>query len=128
MNTTVEITPQDTYDTFIGSGALAFPWWNVPGGEGLGHLDAPADWAVPLNEWDMDEDQPGVASVTLNHQVVKRAVNRLARMAKDKRPEFMHLSVLRECSRFIKDPSEADFDAGMADQVLQYIVFGKVIY
>ncbi|MCI2423054.1 hypothetical protein MOQ72_37120 [Saccharopolyspora sp. K220] len=118
-----EVSPQDTASHFIGSGALDYSWWGIMSAYGIAQLDVPDDWYVVL----VDEDEPGEA-VRVDHTVILKAVNTLARTAKGNCPEYMRQSVLRECGVFIKDPEGADFDADMADQVLQYIVFGKVIY
>jgi hypothetical protein len=123
-----KVSPQATSDHFIGSGALEYSWWEVGASHGIAQLDSPDDWYVDLIEVeDADNEEYGV-TVRVDHKEVLKAVNKLARTAKDNRPEHMNPDVLRECSKFIKDPDDADFDADAADQVLQYIAFGKVIY
>ncbi|HVV11598.1 hypothetical protein [Amycolatopsis sp.] len=122
------ITPQDTCDHFIGSGALSYSWWRVSRSHGTDTVDAPDDWSVTVREYDPDMDTVGDKAIVFDHKALSRAVNTLARTAKDKRPEYLGEHVLRECRTFVADPENADFDAAMADEVLQYIAFGKVIY
>lgn len=122
------ITPEDTCSHFIGSGALQWSWWEVKKSHGIDQLNSPDDWFVDLVELEDAVDEQYGVEVRIDHKVIMRAVNKLTRTGKDNRPEFMNADVLRECSKFIKDPDDADFDADAADQVLQYIAFGKVVY
>lgn len=124
-----KITPTDTHDTFMGSGALSYPWWRITETTGKAfELDPADDWAVTVREYDPDHDKEGDKLTTFDHKTLNKAVNTLARTGKDKKPEGMNPDVLSECRTFIADPNDADFDADAADQVMQYAAFGKVIY
>lgn len=122
----VNVTPQDTADTFIGSGALSYSWWRVCNAEGIAQLDSPDDWFVVLVDED-GSDEPGTP-VRVDHAVIMQAVQRLARAAPEDQPGQVRDDVVVECRVFLADPQDADFDADSADQVLQYIAFGSVIY
>lgn len=119
--TMATITAQDTYDHFVGSGALAYPWWTEGESHGCGESSAPEDWFVELT---LDE----FGTKRIDHKALKSTINKLARTAKDNRPEFMNPAVLRECSRMLKDPADVDFDSDMADQVLQFIFAKHVVF
>jgi hypothetical protein len=122
-----KITPTDTHDTFMGSGALSYAWWLITETTGS-DLDPADDWTVTVREYDPDHDKEGDKLTTFDHKALTEAVNTLARTAEDKKPKGMHPAVLRECRTFIADPEDADFDADAADQVMQYVAFGEVVY
>jgi hypothetical protein len=124
-----KITPQDTNIHFVGSGALSYEWWSVVAdtGDALG-ADPADDWSVTLQESQEDPEEEPPPAFQLDHKALSKAVNTLARLAKDKRPEFMSEETVRQCREFIKDPDDADFDADTADQVIQYALLGKIVY
>jgi hypothetical protein len=121
-----KVSPQDTVDAFIGSGALSYSWWRVGDFYGTNELTSPEDWYLVLTEVG-DDGEPG-ESVRVDHTTVMRAVNKLARTALADRPRYMAETVIRECRNLISDPDDADFDADSADQVLQFMMFGEVVY
>ena len=125
------LTPQDTHAHIIGSGALSYSWWYIKESHHGEGLHAPDDWYVVVLEDDPDDGddgEPGGDPIRFDHKALSKAVNTLARTGADHRPLYMTLGVLRECRELIKDPQNADLDADMADQVLQYVAFGKVVY
>ncbi|WP_439377852.1 hypothetical protein [Amycolatopsis lexingtonensis] len=121
-----KFTARDTNTHFVGSGALGWEWWQVlrETGNALG-VEVADDWSLTIR--DVGDGEEGEEFV-LDHKALSRAVNTLARTALDKRPEYMSEQTIRECRAFISDPDEADFDADTADQVIQYVAFGKVVY
>lgn len=115
------VTAQDTYDIFIGSGALAYSWYQDIA-EGSTEADP---WSVTFTE---DGDNGPEGEHTISHKTVMRAVRRIA--SKDG-AEIRALApaVRKECQALVfKGPDDVDFDADMADQVLQVAAFGEVVY
>jgi hypothetical protein len=76
------------------------------------------------------------AHVVLNHEAVIRAIRKIANVKvgiKEGEPYsntlYLSKSVIQECRTWIfKGPNECDFDAGMADEVMQVAAFGIVTY
>lgn len=121
------ITPQQTADHFLGSGALSYDWWATDKWHvyPVGSIDAYDDWHVTLGDG-YEADTP---AKTVTHQIMLNGVRKIARSSAAVRDGVgIQMSTQRECRTFLRDPDDADFDADLADQVLQYIVFGEVIY
>jgi hypothetical protein len=120
-----KVTPQDTGDHFIGSGALSWEWWRVVEMHGIDHPDNADDWRVVV-----EECYDGVLTgkrVTFDHASVMRAV-RLIAAGKAKGIDRDSVTG-RECQALIfKGADATDFDASSADSVLQVAAFGEVIY
>lgn len=116
------VTAQDTYDIFIGSGALAYSWYqNITEGE-----PTEADpWTVTFTR---DGGDGPEGEHTISHKTVMRAVRRIA--SKDGAEiRFLAKDVRKECQALVfKGPEEVDFDSDKADQVLQVAAFGEVVY
>lgn len=120
----------------IGSGALSYSWWRrwMPEYDYHGaYSEAPDDWQGTLSADDPDsEGDPDAADViegTVVHKVIsgpviRRAVNTIARGG------VKHIArvTVAECRNLLWHPELADLDAGAADEVLQVVVFGRVIY
>jgi hypothetical protein len=127
-----KITGTDTYDHFIGSGALAYGWWDV-----LTHTGPETDaWQVTTRDGEAGpEDDPGRV-FTLDHAHIMSAVGTLARgwieyALTGYKPGLLDsagLETMRQCALFLTDLDSADFDACSADEVMQWAVFGHVIY
>lgn len=125
MNKTMpEITSQDTGDVFIGSGALSYSWWELVEMQGISHPDNADDWHVTVTV--LDDDTPG-KRYTFNHAEIMKAVRKIAAGRVPGLPSDG--ITVRECRTFIFDgPEESDFDAESADNVLQVVAFGEVVY
>lgn len=125
MNTA---THKDTYDHFIGSGALDWPWYQDE--------DEYAE-GTDLNGWwirfvEYSDNGPVLDSNgrplvhTLNHAAIMRAVRQIVRT--ENRPSYVGPKVVKECQNFLFDRENTDFDADTADQVMQLAAFGEIKY
>lgn len=110
-------TTHNTYDIFIGSGAVAYPWY----GSAEFPEGSEADWSLSFTDPDDHEH-------TVTRRDIMRAARRIASQEGADIP-FLSLRVHRECQALIfKGADDVDFDADMADQVIQVAAFGKVVY
>lgn len=114
-----------TFDTFIGSGALSYPWWQVD--------ESPSDWInvepgwrVILSEVDPEEGETTGETIVVTHKGIIEAIHDI--VGAPEVPKYMNLAALDECEAFLEDHEEADFDSDLADQVLQYMMFGEIVY
>lgn len=120
-----------TWDHFIGSGALQYPWYGVES------HDAPETDAWSLTFRDAEDPAEGEENrvYTLDHGRIMSAVCQLAR-AYVARMEHnatvgdhdASTETTRQCCLFLADPDCADFDAITADEVMQVAAFGSIIY
>lgn len=120
-----KISNADLEMHIIGSGALTYSWWRAWRPEydyDLETNDAPEDWAGVLVA--ENPKGPGRIQVDLNGPAIRAAVNKIARGGvKD-----LNRIVVAECRNLLWHPDDADLDADAADQVLQVIAFGEVVY
>jgi hypothetical protein len=107
-------TPQITQDHMLGSGALTFSWWRSADIQGM---DTP-DWQTVIT---CENGDGGETTTTVTHAVVMAA----ARKVLASRPQYASDAFVREC-RNLGD--EADFDACTADELLQFIVLGAIVF
>lgn len=115
-------SPQETYDHMIGSGALSYTWWRDCTTTGETDGAVTDDWTATLTAEDGATGEDKV--VTIDHKTVLAA----ARKAMADSREDVCRATLRECSHLIFDNDATDFDAGTADELLQLIVFGEIVY
>ena len=140
-------TPTDTCDLIMGSGATTYSWYEdirdthlyEAGGAG----EAFDDWHCTLIMENPEED--GHLPVTVNHkEVMKWARHVIAN--KGKRLLYGKQGIWRvqvplntdrrawsttlesECRNLIFDVDECDFDADSADELLQLIAYGEVVF
>lgn len=114
------ITAQDTYDIFIGSGALTHPWYQEITDDNPKITD---EWSISFTE---EHDGEPEGQHTLTHKMVMRAVRKIA--SKDG-AELVNTRIRKQCTALVfKGPDAVDFDSGAADAVLQVAVFGEVTY
>lgn len=126
-------TPQDTEDHFMGSGFDQWGWW-----EGMSfnykHNEAGemVGWeytGIPGYEEDADDF---MSPITIDHAAILKAIRKIAAMNSLVPPaERLYLAgcVIQECKTWVfRGPGECDFDAPMADEVMQMAAFGRVIY
>ena len=120
------ITPQNTFDIFIGSGALNYPWFDEVSFTGFVDGEAQDDWSVTFSlPREFEDDEPG-KRYTLNHRRIMRTVHMIARgLQKGINPNG---PVRQQCRIMLKDVDYCDFDAGTADCVLQATAFNDVVY
>lgn len=121
-----KITPQDTYSIFIGSGALQYPWYEMIAFNNVGDdIDPPDNWSVTFElprEFTENENK----RYTLDHASIMRAVHKIVRgVARGVHPNGL---VRKECRTLLRDVEDCDFDADLADCVLQVVAFNSVNY
>jgi hypothetical protein len=122
MNTA---SPQDTFDHMIGSGAFScgWDWWlkvSVTGTEPNGY-DATDAWQAEITA---DDGNGGQVTKTIGHQAVMTA----ARAVLAEPPRFASAGLVRECSHLLFNNDETDFDAPLADELLQFMLLGEIVY
>lgn len=134
MNLRGSASPQDTFDHIFGSGAESYSWymgqyealWGVPRDGG----NVTDTWVARISMEHPTSHRRG-ASVTafINYErIMKTAVELVGNFLLGSRVEYMSEEVVRQCANMIFNPDAMDFDADSADQLLQYMVLGKVVY
>lgn len=129
-------TPQDTEMHFIGSGAIGEYWWwfdislSYPIVGRVAGEDVPDDWSITGTFGDVDDDT--AKAFTVDHASILRAIRAIAKldpMAEAPARKYVSGWVIKECRTWVfKGPDECDFDAAMADEVIQYAVAHSVVY
>lgn len=122
-------TPTDTDTHFMGSGFDMWVWWVDMNYKSLGSGNEVESWTFSgVAGYPEDFDK----HVTIDHAAVIKAIRKIARVAVDENygnSLYASRSVIRECRTWVfKGPDECDFDAGMADEVMQVAAFGVVTY
>jgi hypothetical protein len=111
----------DTFDHMLGSGALQFSWWRGCKVTGAPNGEPTEAWSAELTA----EDGAREHTATINHAAVMRAARAI--MA-GKGGEYVSDATKRECKALVFDADDCDFDAATADEVLQVIVLGEVVF
>jgi hypothetical protein len=116
---------QDTFDHMIGSGAFScgWDWWldvKVTGTKPNGY-DAEDNWKAEITA---DDGNGGRVTKTIDHETVMKA----AQAVLANPPEYASAGLMRECSHLLFNNGETDFDAPLADQLLQYMVLGEIVF
>jgi hypothetical protein len=115
-------TEQDTYDHIFGSGFDTYSWWGQVRTSWDMRNPAPDGWTAYVPVEDGDTGEWRTAMVT--HSLILGAMEKLA----EGDVKYATDSVARECREFLKGPEDADFDAGTADEVMQMVTLGEIIY
>jgi hypothetical protein len=119
------ITPQNTFDIFIGSGALNYPWFDELSFTGFVDGEAQDDWSVTFSlpaEFGENEGK----RYTVSHKLIMQTVHKIVRgQQKGVNPNG---DIRRECRTMLRNVDDCDFDAGMADCVLQAVALNDVVY
>jgi hypothetical protein len=124
---TFEATPQDTYDQIIGSGAFTYPWYITFHQTGI-DIDGEViitGWSVDIEVEDPDNDDKTIV-FTVSHQSIVDALDVIAYSKTP--PDEVSDSLIIEAHALLYDPDNADFDAALADEVLQVMAFGGVVF
>jgi len=129
-------TPTDTCDLIMGSGATTYSWYEDIRDSHLYENERTVfdDWHCTLIMEDPEGD--GHLPVTVNHkEVLKWARHVIANKGKrllygkqGKTRRAWSTTLESECTNLIFDVDECDFDADSADELLQLIAYGEVIY
>lgn len=115
---------QSTNDHIMGSGATDYSWYfsQRDNFEYDDNVDAPDGWSTVLTMPDSDSSRE--ISVVVDHDRLIDAMQRIA----DTDVKNVGPQCKIECVAFLNDPEDADFDADTADQVLQVLAYGEVVY
>jgi hypothetical protein len=122
------VTPQQTYDHILGSGALQWEWfWQHQDTTGYDSetTNVTPDWSETWTMYDGDhDDSDHVTTVKFDHQNICAAIVKIAA------GEVIQVSgeCEKQCAQFLVDPDYADFDACSADEVLQVVAYGHPVY
>jgi hypothetical protein len=122
-------TSKDTADMIMGSGFDQFSWWR---GVDRWHVwddntEPFADWYACLLAEDTEDEDRDVR-VDINHRIVMRAARKIASMGADEMErKYISNACQRECRHLVFNPDECDFDAATADELVQYIAYGRVV-
>ncbi len=108
---------QDTFDIVIGSGSLSYEWWHRAE---VWNEDTDI-WAVRLTA---DSGNEGESTVVINHALVMKT----ARAIIESTPKYASSALLRECRNLVFNSDEVDFDACSADELLQVMVLGEIVF
>lgn len=116
-------TYQDTFDHMLGSGALSYSWWHAVDVNGIepNGYDATPEWSAVITA---DNGDGGEVTKTINHATVLKA----ARQVMVKLPQYGSSALEREVRNLIFDADETDFDACSADELLQVMVIGEIVF
>ena len=116
----MQASPLDTFDWFIGSGALTYPWYTQVKVTGKDT----ADWEVQFID---GADDDSTTLYTLNHQTIMQAVRVIASGTTS--VDHVDPTTRDECRKLVFGKlDDVDFDAGTADQVMQFAAFAEIPY
>ena len=110
-------TYHDTFNIVIGSGSLDYEWWHE-----VEVWNAYTDiWAVKLTGENCEGDE---IDVIINHDLVMKTARAIIKTA----PKYASNALVRECQNLLFDSDKVDFDANSADELLQVMVMGEIIF
>lgn len=126
---------QGSYDSIFGSGATGYGWWEEfsPMHPVTKDGAVPSYWGYRVKFEDADDEGP-VQEAEVYHQTLLDVMEKIANGEFDDRDEMapgrtaISETAKAECIVFLADPDSADFDADTADQVLQCIAYGGVVF
>jgi hypothetical protein len=125
-------TPQDTFTHIFGSGCLSYDWWQKADTTPYRDWDSiPDDWSVEV--WAYDGENTHATHVTHKRvmEMAKHVLDNQGKMETTPRgTEYPAWSdaLEQQCVNLLYNPDDADLDAPCADELLQLIVIGSVIY
>jgi hypothetical protein len=113
----------------FGSGALYYSWWReFEIVVGNASFNQPPGWVVQVFSEDL-EDESRNQAVLVNHEKVMKAAAQIAAMTPPERESrYISSKVRKECVNLLFRADDADLDAVIADSLLQFIVYGKVVF
>jgi hypothetical protein len=114
-------TPKDTWDHMFGSGATTYSWWLKLKFTGVHDGEVEPGWSCELT---CDNGNGGRKTKIVSHVVVMS----YARHVMSHDIEYIGEATKRECRNLVFDADDVDFDAASADNLLQYIVLGEVVF
>lgn len=122
------ITQQQSECLIMQSGALQYPWWV---GVERAHdyapefpFDAPDGWRWSMEVIDAEDyTETDTKWVTVQHGDLVKAARKVAFQLVKASPELW-----KQARLFLFKPDEADFDAVIADELLQIAVYGYSVW
>lgn len=117
-------SPQDTFDAIFGAGAMMYSWWinaEFTGIDSAGTIQT-IDWTVKVTAEGADENEE--VTVTIDHALILKTARQIIKAA----PKYASDALVRESRNLIFDADELDFDANSADEILQVIVLGEIVF
>lgn len=110
-------SPQDTFDHVFGSGATSYSWWlDIE----ITNADTP-EWSARVR---VEDGNDSTVTKTVDHATVLAAARKVIKRA----PMYSSTALVRECKNLIFDADNTDFDANSADELLQFIVLGEIVF
>lgn len=117
-------TPQDTWDHTFGACGTMFSWWLDEKHSGVSASgDVQPGWTVELTIEDGETGDP--VTKTVDHATVLKFARKIASREITK---FVGQRTVRECQNLVFRADEADFDSALADELLQVVMLGEVVY
>jgi hypothetical protein len=122
-------TREDIYDMILGSGALTYPWY-----EAAIEIMAPHDedpWLVSLMMENPEDDD--TIEIKVTYPAVFTAAVRMTddtELSKDGSSAILGVSqeARRQAAFLVNDDEDMDFDANTADELIQVVAYGQVIF
>lgn len=129
------ITNQDIYDHIIGSGALTYSWYT----DAVLHVGAHGDavWSMTLSGEDPEDSDETVLTEVTATSILGVCYDIVQDVTDNKYGVSERFGVARETRREAQNLLDAaldgleddtDFNADTADQVLQVLLYGEVIF
>jgi hypothetical protein len=116
-------SPQDTFDAIFGAGAMMYSWWinaEYTGIDSAGTIQT-KDWTVKVTA---ENGDGGESTVVIDHKAILKAARQIIKAA----PKYASDALVRESRNLIFDADELDFDANSADEILQVLVLGEIVF
>lgn len=126
-----DATREDIHDHIVGSGALSYSWyWEALRYKMVTRHDD--DWNLTLLMDDPEYDDETVSAYLDTETILDMARNLVNDEAVDIYGSSANYKVSQECRQqcrlLFDDPESVDFDANTADQLIQCIAYGEVVY
>ncbi len=126
-----DATREDIHDHIIGSGALTYSWyWETLRYKPVTFNDD--DWNVTLLMDDPEYPDETISAYLDSETILDMARNLVNDTGIGEHGESANYKVSQDCRRqcelLFEDPDEVDFDADTADQLIQCIAYGEVVF
>lgn len=119
-------TYDDVWDCIFGSGCTSYSWWLYSACEAERDVRTGERSCWPTAVMAENPVTDGTVERQVTADDVMAAVHRIAA---GQGGRYVGAHVIRECATVLADGwDDVDFDADMADQVLQVVMFGEVYF
>lgn len=124
-------TREDVYDMILGSGALSYPWYGNHKIVAPAHGENP--WLVVLNMEDLKDPDGDFIQVKVTYPaIIAAAIRLIDDTGLSNWGTSAKLGATRQARRqaelLYEEDEDVDFDATTADEVLQVIAYGRVVF